>query len=453
MHRDQLITLIIILTILVIFIFYLKHKQIEHDKQRQFESQDNFDTISCKEEVVPCLNAWYHTFDNAYRANTFSSNEYYFSVTVQNDGKIIVGSAYYSPTSFVRRFNLDGTVDTSFGPPTLPPASGGVWTMVRVAQDGSVFVSGYDYFVHPSRTSMIVIKLTPSGQLDLSFGAGLGYWVDDRSLNPNTMSEGWSLHLLPNGQILVGGIQLITSGYMSVVTRINSNGTLDTTFGSSGFASTDGSISDWGVLYGIGVQDDGKIVGGGYIGDGFGKYGLGAVRFLSNGTLDTTYNAIGFNVYNYDGIDEPAWSAMFANGKMYVGGVVFVSLTSDRRAAVVRFTDSGSLDLSWADNGAFIENVDFGVSDYSHVGGLTPTCDGGCFATGFVQNIEGASFICKLDADGILDLTFGDGNGFIIGGLRTRFEQVCMYGVDEVYVVGAEGTLDTGVVKLIVSEN
>jgi uncharacterized delta-60 repeat protein len=71
--------------------------------------------------------------------------------------------------------------------------------------------------------------------------------------------------------------------YDFCIARFNSDGTLDTTFGSNGIVIQPiGSRDDFGIS--LAIQPDGKILLGGYCG-----YNFCIARFSSNGTLDTSF--------------------------------------------------------------------------------------------------------------------------------------------------------------------
>jgi len=155
------------------------------------------------------------------------------SVLQQPDGKILV-SSIGSATS-VARYNLNGTLDTTFG-----------------SSGRAVFASG------------------------------------------RTISPGGSMVLQPDGKIVIGGTRSGASGYSDfALARFHADGTQDTTFGTGGYvAATLGPRHD--RVYGIVLQADGKIVAAGDVdGNAANTSAFGVARFNPDGTLDTTYGAGG----------------------------------------------------------------------------------------------------------------------------------------------------------------
>jgi hypothetical protein len=81
-----------------------------------------------------------------------------------------------------------------------------------------------------------------------------------------------AIALQANGQVVVGGAVNDASPIFGGLARLDSNGNLDTTFGSSGSLTTDNSVS--GLL----IQTDGKIVAV----EQLGSTGIVVARYLAN---------------------------------------------------------------------------------------------------------------------------------------------------------------------------
>ncbi|MFN3247068.1 MAG: hypothetical protein ACK42K_10260, partial [Leptonema sp. (in: bacteria)] len=101
---------------------------------------------------------------------------------------------------------------------------------------------------------------TPAiGVLDTSFNSPNGSIIQPIG---SSNDYGNSLAIQPDGKILLGGYCHNGSNLDFCIARFNSNGTLDTTFGSNGIVIQDiGSPYDWG--YSLAIQPDGKILFGG----------------------------------------------------------------------------------------------------------------------------------------------------------------------------------------------
>ncbi len=126
-----------------------------------------------------------------------------------------------------------------------------------------------------------------AGDLDLSFG-GVGYVTTPIG---NGADAGYGLVVQPDGKAVVGGYSHNGNNYDFALVRYNVNGTLDTTFDGDGKVTTPiGSGDDYG--WAVALQSDGKILLGGFSFNGSNE-DLALVRYNSNGSLDTSFGTGG----------------------------------------------------------------------------------------------------------------------------------------------------------------
>jgi uncharacterized delta-60 repeat protein len=190
-------------------------------------------------------------------------------LALQGDGRIVVtGSAIYplGPLSqaaycATARLNQDGRLDGSFADKgrvlTLLPGKtscGGV--AVFVAPDGGLIVAGNAYTEGVrGRRSIAILRYLPSGAPEPHFGRdGVA------ELEMDAHARGAALD--SQGRIVVVGTEASTR---LLVTRFDSHGNVDQSFGTSGTVS----LHDVGVpqmLRAAALQQDGKIVAVGTLG-------------------------------------------------------------------------------------------------------------------------------------------------------------------------------------------
>ena len=104
--------------------------------------------------------------------------------------------------------------------------------------------------------------------------------------------------LQPDGKIIAAGTVFVnfiigeSSDTDFALARYNPDGTPDATFGNGGQVSTDfvGFEDD---AFSVLIQPDGKIVAVGSANDPATFYDFAAARYLSNGTIDTTFGVAG----------------------------------------------------------------------------------------------------------------------------------------------------------------
>ena len=140
-----------------------------------------------------------------------------------------------------------------------------------------------------------MLRFLPNGQLDTSFGTG--------GLATGILVQGNSaLAAQPNGQIITSGVNLAGPATSPLVgiTRLNADGTVDTTFGTDGTTTIPvtlaGRAIDVGAQAAL-VQPDGKILVASsasvQTGRRTGVTDGVVARLNANGTLDTTFGTGG----------------------------------------------------------------------------------------------------------------------------------------------------------------
>lgn len=183
----------------------------------------------------------------------------------------------------------------------------------------------------------------------------------------------------PDGKVLVGGLFTKLSGQTRHgFGRLNSDGTLDSTFNPSSTNT---------VLGIIGVQSDGKILVNGTFKSLAGQERNGFGRLNPDGALDANFNpSIGGSVYSF---------AVQPDGKILVGGL-FTNLAGEARANLGRLNPNGSLDAA------------FNPAADGLVGVLLLQPDGKILVSGDFKNLAGElrPGIGRLHANGTLDTNF-----------------------------------------------
>ncbi len=198
-------------------------------------------------------------------------------VTVQADGKVIAAGEVDSDFGLAR-FNSDGTLDPSFGVGGKVTTAFGPTVKVHaitIQGDGKILVVG-------NTTSDIAIaRYNSDGSLDTSFDTD-GKVTTDFGLGRREF--GYSVSLLSDGKILVGGYSEAAGDADFILARYNSTGALDTSFDGDGRVVTDlGSLDRAFAMF---VQSDGKIILGGTSAGDF-----AIARYNADGSLDVNGTA------------------------------------------------------------------------------------------------------------------------------------------------------------------
>lgn len=193
-----------------------------------------------------------------------SGDDRIMDVALQSDGKIILtGNATQQGygSMIVMRLTEDGTLDETF-------ATEGIFeysstsnvgyeyaNAVCIGANDEIHITGQTYEVANGRSDLPVMKLTPDGEFDTSFG-------DEGSLVLH-LGDDWDfgedILLDEEGRILVCCTHYTHDYFEGLILRFLPDGTLDGSFGDEGSASVGG---DYIRAENIRLQADGKIVMG-----------------------------------------------------------------------------------------------------------------------------------------------------------------------------------------------
>jgi uncharacterized delta-60 repeat protein len=209
--------------------------------------------------------------------------------------------------------------------------------------------------------------LLSDGVLDPTFGVGglvntgLSYLNNTPffsstqypSLSPAVHQN--SLAVQADGKIVVAGVSQGATTAFSVG-RFNLDGTLDSTFGTSGLAAISFPGSGNDQADGVALQADGKIVvAGSTLVGGHPEFGL--IRLNANGTLDTTFGKSGFVLMPVISLAGPAGSIQVAGVAVQANGRIVVAGTADGNFAVARVYADGMQDSDFNGNGITEFNI------------------------------------------------------------------------------------------------
>lgn len=211
-----------------------------------------------------------------------------FGIAVQNDNKIVVTGYAGLPANFFGiRLLPNGDYDPTYSGDgkvfvDIFGAADEVFGM-RMAPDEKVYIVGDGYDGSTSEAQAAVVRLTTTGDPDPTFSSD-GIATFDILPGQNEFFK--DLIIQTNGQCLVGGSVGTNSQNFSVF-RMNSNGTLDLNFNSTGSYSIDvtGQFKN-DLGYGMALQTDGKILLSGntsFIDAVNEKYSI--VRLIPNGVV------------------------------------------------------------------------------------------------------------------------------------------------------------------------
>lgn len=240
------------------------------------------------------------------------------------------------------------------------------------------------------------LKAQADGELDTTFGTD-GFSIVDVTQNQTDLSE--DVYVYPDGKILmVGKVRLGGSDFSVGLARLLADGSLDTSFGNQGVVTTSAS-NESSFALSVDVQEDGKIVVGGYAMKN--QYDMMVIRYNSDGSLDTNFGDGGIKTIDIEGksgISEAI--AIQDDGKIILGGYA-----SSDRFTLVRFNTDGSLDSSFGNNGIALYEPQY----VSYISSIDIQSDGKIVAGGNgYSNSLPTPMMVRFNIDGSIDNTFGD---------------------------------------------
>ena len=351
-------------------------------------------------------------------------NDSVTSIAIQNDNKILVSGVFttYSGVTANRiiRLNTDGSIDNTFN-------SGSGFdnnvNLITIQSDNKILIGG-DFTSYSGVTANRIIRLNTDGIIDNTFNTGSGFDNDVRSIA-----------IQDDNKILVGGLNFVTYSGVTAnkIIRLNTDGSIDNTFNSgSGFNN--------GVLS-IAIQDDNKILIGGYFTSYSGVTANTIIRLNTDGSIDNTFNS-------GSGFDDGVRSiAIQDDNKILVVGLSFTTYSGVTANRIIRLNSDASIDNTFNSGSGF---------NYS-VNSIAIQSDNKILVGGSFTTYSGvtANSIIRLNTDGSVDDTFNSGSGFnnpiyfmtiqsdnkiLIGGYFTSYS-----GVSANYFIrlNTDGSIDT----------
>ncbi|HEV8291655.1 MAG TPA: hypothetical protein VGP94_07010, partial [Tepidisphaeraceae bacterium] len=295
--------------------------------------------------------------------------------------------------------NAAGTLDPTFGPDgtgyLLTDIGGGASYAVNdmgIDPSGRIIVIGDIMTAAGSSTpnDIFVLAFTPGGLPDISFGSG-GKLV----INLGQSDSARALVIRPDGKFIIGGFTKLTSSSSEdlLLMRLNSDGSFDSSFGTAGKTITDiAHFND--RLLDLAVLSDGRILGS--ASNEISAVGR-VVRFLPDGTLDTSFGSGGFSVTAPFSFPVDPTGLMVQNdGKIIIGGRINAP-NYGNILSLGRFNADGTVDNSFAFSWAASPITSIGSRTY-----FAPLADGK-----FLVGTGGD--LLRFNADGSHDLSFYTG--------------------------------------------
>ena len=339
--------------------------------------------------------------DGKVLTDILGNNDNAQDVSVGPDGKIVVGGRSWGINDQfgLARYNSDGSLDTSFDgdgklSSDITPFPEYL-NELGIQSDGKIIAAGLG---SQAGGKFLIVRYNTNGSFDNS-------WDDDGIV---LVSAG-STHALANAVTIQTDGKVIAAGYGTgdttsfapdfALTRLNPNGSLDTSFDGDG--SVVSNIYSWRIqANAITIQPDGKIVAVGKRITGNNDEDFAINRYNPDGTLDTSFDSDGRVTTNvHFGYDRAYAVAMQPDGKILVAG------EGNSVLVIARYNPDGSLDNSFDGDGKI---VDAENGSFPYIRALAIQPDGKIVAAGRSYEFGPgfASTVYRFNPDGSRDGSF-----------------------------------------------
>jgi uncharacterized delta-60 repeat protein len=297
-------------------------------------------------------------------------NDQAYAVVLQADQKIIVAGETIPQSNpvlpdsdfAVVRYTIRGGLDPAFGlggKVTLDFGGRDAAIALAVQPDGKILIAGETR--QSNYWKVALARLNKDGSLDQTFG--------DRGKTTSQIGAGPDVNALaiqPDGKLIVAGAALDSQKQTlsrAFLARYDPGGRIDIGFGQKGIVfSSDRGFSN--SFYGIDLQMDGKIIAAGASYDSR-QSNILLSRFNSDGSPDSSFGTSGKVFTDLNTSDERAYAVRaLSDGSLLVAGYITMGLSSSTDFLLLRYTSAGTLDSSFGNGGT--SQADFGLDDFGY---------------------------------------------------------------------------------------
>jgi uncharacterized delta-60 repeat protein len=357
-------------------------------------------------------------------------NDLGLSSAVQSDGKVLLGGLATGPDGTydfaLARLTTGGVLDSGFGTAgrvRIDFALGGFDDSVQaiaIQPDGRIVAVGraaFDNGTGGDRWAFGIVRLTSGGAPDLGFDLD-GRAIIDFDPGGSLSAEATGVVVLPDGRIVVAGSQISSSSAVIAVTRLNANGTPDTSFNGTGRRLV--ALPTPAITLAMALRPDGRLVLAGAILDsGLTTTDMFVAQLQSNGELDPTFGPGGYRLIAFDqggdNFDIARALTLDGDGRVIVAGQAQVAAAGpvQVRMALARLTATGALDASFGTAGRLMVPIlRDGIEVAAAAEAVQIDGQGRIVVAGAAGPSQAVSdrdvVMARLLANGSLDETFGD---------------------------------------------
>jgi uncharacterized delta-60 repeat protein len=234
------------------------------------------------------------------------------------------------------RYQTDGSTDFSFNSPNgyqrpnIIPTNHDYANTLVLQSDGKILQGGYCQNTGANEPRRFcVMRYNSDGSIDSGFGSG-GYVLYD--IPVSNYDDANSLIVQSDGKIIQGGTCTISGTDQFCIVRYNVDGSVDSTFGTNGYVIFDIPDSSDDQASAIALQTNGKILQAGTC-DISGTYQFCIVRYNVDGSIDSTFGTNGYFIYRVPGT---SWNTLGRSIVIQSDGKILLGGTCNNKFCIVR---------------------------------------------------------------------------------------------------------------------
>lgn len=294
-----------------------------------------------------------------------ANRDYLKAIAVTRNQKVIAGG--YTTVGTVQnallvRYKANGTLDSAFGVNGSVRALRGTYTHINalaVQSDDKIIAVGAN---HTSKTAIWAARYNSDGSPDNSFGVN---GSDTFHRAANSTDTVVAVQIQPGGKIVIAGMSI---GGGMMLMRLNTNGTLDNTFGVNGYTVFVNSLGLGGTIADMVTLPDGSILTTDFRTGSFSSMQPFVKKFSVDGVLSTTYNNAGTTG------SPPDWGMVLSLVQFPTsssatirtlaaapdGGLICAGAfqgTGGNQPMVVKLKPSGLLDSAFGVDGKIVDDI------------------------------------------------------------------------------------------------
>jgi uncharacterized delta-60 repeat protein len=361
----------------------------------------------------------------------FGAPGWVYDLAIDAGGKIVLagrvdgGDATDADFAAVR-LTRDGRPDTTFGSggrveiPVTPGAAYDEADGVLVQGDGRIVLAGGSDVTEDNR-DFALVRLDDDGSPDPTFGSGGKVFVGF-DLGLTNLDEAHAVVQQADGKLVVAGSAEVEGrSYDFAIARIETDGSLDASFGEGGRLTFDfhDSAPNFDLASGVAIDAAGRILVAGFSRKAAYDDDFAIARLTADGAFDPTFGDAGRATIAFDlggdFADDVEKAIIAPDGSIYLVGIADIGSSHGTRyvCAAAKLKSDGALDTAWGSGGKMTMQVIPGDNDSELCTGAALQPDGKLVLAGSVTN--GIAMI-RLGRDGNPDPAFGAGGVALITG-------------------------------------